>query len=203
MARVTVVLNRPRRGTFKPNYGAMREIEKAVESSPVLRKEIARTFQVANRRMQNIEHAGLISPAVVAANKGDITRFTKFSMKGSWESLKEEYARALMFLSDETSTASGARQYKKALQGQLGLNNEPDLFEQVYTNMANNINTIVANEQANFTYQAIMDVIKNETQNAARSLESRVAQYEQEIQEGIRKSAESFFENLAAGNVLM
>lgn len=181
----------------------MREIEKAVESSPVLRKEIARTFQVANRRMQNIEHAGLISPAVVAANKGDINRFTKFSMKGSWESLKEEYARALMFLSDETSTASGARQYKKALQGQLGLNNEPDLFEQVYTNMANNINTIVANEQANFTYQAIMDVIKNETQSAARSLESRVVQYEQEIQEGIRKSAESFFENLAAGNVLM
>lgn len=203
MATVTVVLNRPRRGTFKPNYGAMREIEKAVESSPVLRKEIARTFQVANRRMQNIEHAGLISPAVVAANKGDINRFTKFSMKGSWESLKEEYARALMFLSDETSTASGARQYKKALQGQLGLNNEPDLFEQVYTNMANNINTIVANEQANFTYQAIMDVIKNETQSAARSLESRVVQYEQEIQEGIRKSAESFFENLAAGNVLM
>ena len=203
MATVTVVLNRPRRGTFKPNYGAMREIENAVESSPVLRKEIARTFQVANRRMQNIEHAGLISPAVVAANKGDINRFTKFSMKGSWESLKEEYARALMFLSDETSTASGARQYKKALQGQLGLNNEPDLFEQVYTNMANNINTIVANEQANFTYQAIMDVIKNETQSAARSLESRVQQYEQEIQEGIRKSAESFFENLAAGNVLM
>lgn len=203
MANVTVVLNRPRRGTFKPNYGAMREIEKAVESSPVLRKEIARTFQVANRRMQNIERAGLISPAVVAANKGDINRFTKFSMKGSWESLKEEYARALMFLSDETSTASGARQYKKALQGQLGLNNEPDLFEQVYTNMANNISTIVANEQANFTYQAIMDVIKNETQSAARSLESRVAQYEQEIQEGIRKSAESFFENLAAGNVLM
>lgn len=200
---VRVVLNRPRRGTFVPNYGAMREIEKAVESSPVLRKEIARTFQVANRRMQNIEHAGLISPAVVAANKGDINRFTKFSMKGSWESLKEEYARALMFLSDETSTASGARQYKKALQGQLGLNNEPDLFEQVYTNMANNINTIVANEQANFTYQAIMDVIKNETQSAARSLESRVAQYEQEIQEGIRKSAENFFENLAAGNVLM
>lgn len=203
MATVTVVLNRPRRGTFKPNYGAMREIEKAIESSPVLRKEIARTFQVANRRMQNIENAGLISPAVVAANKGDITRFTKFSMKGSWESLKEEYARALMFLSDETSTASGARQYKKALQGQLGLNNEPDLFEQVYTNMAHNINTIVANEQANFTYQAVMDVIKNETQSAARSLESRVQQYEQEIQDGIRKSAESFFENLAAGNVLM
>lgn len=203
MATVTVVLNRPRRGTFKPNYDAMRDIEKAVESSPVLRKEIARTFQVANRRMQNIERAGLISPAVVAANKGDINRFTKFSMKGSWESLKEEYARALMFLSDETSTASGARQYKKALQSQLGLNNEPDLFEQVYTNMANNINTIVANEQANFTYQAIMDVIKNETQSAARYLESRVVQYEQEIQEGIRKSAESFFENLAAGNVLM
>lgn len=200
---VVVKLNKPRRGTFKPNYGAMREIEKAVESSPQLRKEIARTFQVANRRMQNIENAGLISPAVVAANKGDINRFTKFSMKGSWESLKEEYARAISFLSDETSTASGARQYKKALQSMLNLNNEPELFEQVYSNMANNINSIVANEQANFTYQSIMDVIKNETQNAARSIESRVAEYEREIQRNIRKSAESFFKNLAEGNVLM
>jgi hypothetical protein len=85
----------------------------------------------------------------------------------------------------------------------LNLNNEPELFEKVYSNMANNITSIVANEQANFTYQSIMDVIKNETQNAARSIESRVAEYEREIQNNIRKSAESFFENLAAGNVLM
>lgn len=200
---VTVRVNRPKRGTFKVNWGALKQIEKAVESSPALRAEIARTFQVANRRMQNIERAGLISPAVVAANKGDITRFTKFSMRQSWSSLKEEYARALAFLSDETSTASGARQYKKALQGMLNLNSEPELFESVYDNMARNINAIVANEQSNFTYQQIMDVIKTETRNASHSIEQRVNQYEQQIQDNIHQSAVDFLNRLAGGQVLM
>lgn len=200
---VTVRVNRPKRGTFQVNWGALKQIEKAVESSPALRAEIARTFQVANRRMQNIERAGLISPAVVAANKGDINRFTKFSMRQSWSSLKEEYARALAFLSDETSTASGARQYKKALQGMLNLNSEPELFESVYDNMARNINAIVANEQSNFTYQQIMDVIKTETRNASQSIEQRVNQYEQQIQDNIHQSAVDFLNRLAGGQVLM
>ena len=200
---VTIRVNRPKRGTFQVNWGALKQIEKAVESSPALRAEIARTFQVANRRMQNIERAGLISPAVVAANKGDINRFTKFSMRQSWSSLKEEYARALAFLSDETSTASGARQYKKALQGMLNLNSEPELFESVYDNMARNINAIVANEQSNFTYQQIMDVIKTETRNASQSIEQRVNQYEQQIQDNIHQSAVDFLNRLAGGQVLM
>lgn len=200
---VTVRVNRPKRGTFQVNWGTLKQIEKAVESSPALRAEIARTFQAANRRMQNIERAGLISPAVVAANKGDINRFTKFSMRQSWSSLKEEYARALAFLSDETSTASGARQYKKALQGMLNLNNEPELFESVYDNMARNINAIVANEQSNFTYQQIMDVIKTETRNASQSIEQRVNQYEQQIQDNIHQSAVDFLNRLAGGQVLM
>ena len=200
---VTVRVNRPKRATFQVNWGVLKQIEKAVESSPALRAEIARTFQVANRRMQNIERAGLISPAVVAANKGDINRFTKFSMRQSWSSLKEEYARALAFLSDETSTASGARQYKKALQGMLNLNSEPELFESVYDNMARNINAIVANEQSNFTYQQIMDVIKTETRNASQSIEQRVNQYEQQIQDNIHQSAVDFLNRLAGGQVLM
>lgn len=200
---VTVHINRPRRGTFTPNYGAMKEIEKAVESSPMLRKEIARTFQVANRRIQNIENAGLLSPAVIAANKGDISGYTKFSMRGDWQSLKQEYARCLAFLSDETSTASGARQYKKAIQAQLGLTNEPELFESVYNQLANNVNDIVSKEQANFTYQAVMDMIRDTTQSVAKGIESRSAAYEAEIQKRITESAKTFFENLANGHVIM
>lgn len=200
---VTVHINKPRRGTFTPNYGAMREIEEAVESSPMLRKEIARTFQVANRRIQNIENAGLLSPAVVAANKGDITGYTKFSMRGDWASLKQEYARCLAFLSDETSTASGARQYKKAIQAQLGLANEPELFESVYNQLVNNVNAIVSKEQANFTYQSVMDMIRDTTQSVAQGIEGRTAEYEAAIQQSITESAKSFFENLANGNVIM
>lgn len=200
---VTVQVHTPRRGTFTPNYGAMREIEKAIESSPMLRKEIARTFQVANRRIQNIENAGLLSPAVVAANKGNISGYTKFSMQNDWESLKQEYARCLAFLSDETSTASGARQYKKAIQAQLGLDDEPELFESVYNQLVDNVNDIVSNEQANFTYQSVMDMISDTTQSLADTIESMSDEYEQAIQQGITESARRFFENLAEGNVIM
>lgn len=200
---VTVKINKPRRGTFIPNYSAMRDIEKAIESSKPLRDEIRRTFQVANRRIQNIEHAGLLSPAVVAANKGDISGFTKFSMKGDWGSLKQEYARALAFLSDATSTASGAREYKKALQGQLGLQNEPALFESIYNQLTNNINTIAAHADANYTYQAVMNMISDTTQGLASAIESRSVEYESEIQHNIEQSARDFFKRLANGQVIM
>lgn len=93
-----------------------KEILQAVESSPEYRKEIARVFQMANRRIQNIEQSGQLSPAVQALNKGDITGFTKFSMRGSWIDLKIEYGKAISFLRQPTSTSQGARQYGEHLQ---------------------------------------------------------------------------------------
>lgn len=74
-----------------------KEILQAVESSPEYRKEIARVFQMANRRIQNIEQSGQLSPAVQALNKGDIKGFTKFSMRGDWNTLKIEYGKAISF----------------------------------------------------------------------------------------------------------
>lgn len=88
----------------------------AVESRGYLRKEIARVFQQANRRIQNVEKTGIISPAVVALNKGNITGFTKFSMRNSWEDLKIEYSKAVSFLRQPTSTATGTREYAEHLK---------------------------------------------------------------------------------------
>ena len=59
---------------------------------------------MANRRIQNIESKELVSPAVMALNKGDIQGFTKFSMKGSWEELKAEYGKAVAFLKKQGYT---------------------------------------------------------------------------------------------------
>lgn len=101
-----------------------KEILQAVESSPSYRKEIARVFQMANRRIQNIESKDLVSPAVEALNKGDIKGFTKFSMRQSWESLKVEYSKAVAFLRQPTSTASGTREYNKHLQDAYDLTAE-------------------------------------------------------------------------------
>ena len=92
------------------------QILTAVESRGYLRKEIARVFQQANRRIQNVEKSGIVSPAVMALNKGNITGFTKFSMRHSWEDLKIEYSKAVSFLRQPTSTATGTKEYAEHLK---------------------------------------------------------------------------------------
>lgn len=117
-----------------------KEILQAVESSPRYRKEISRVFQMANRRIQNIEAAGLLSPAVQALHKGDITGYTKFSMKGDWTTLKVEYGKAISFLKQPTSTARGARQYGKHIQQVYGLTH--DEYTLMSSNLLGKLNSI-------------------------------------------------------------
>lgn len=100
------------------------QIMEAIEKRGYLREEIARVFQQANRRIQNVENTGLVSPAVVALNKGDIKGFTKFSMKHDWNDLKIEYAKAVSFLQQPTSTASGTREYSNHLKKYYDLNDK-------------------------------------------------------------------------------
>lgn len=117
-----------------------KEILQAVESSPEYRKEIARVFQMANRRIQNIEQSGQLSPAVQALNKGDIKGFTKFSMKGDWNTLKIEYGKAISFLRQPTSTAQGARQYGQHLQRMYDLT--PDEYNLMARTLQGKLNSV-------------------------------------------------------------
>lgn len=117
-----------------------KEILQAVESSPEYRKEIARVFQMANRRIQNIEQSGQLSPAVQALNKGGIKGFTKFSMKGDWSTLKIEYGKAISFLRQPTSTAQGARQYGQHLQRMYDLT--PDEYNLMARNLQGKLNSV-------------------------------------------------------------
>ena len=117
-----------------------REILQAVESSPEMRKEIARVFQMANRRIQNIEQSGQLSPAVQALNKGDIEGYTKFSMKHDWNALKVEYGKAISFLRQPTSTAQGARQYGQHLQRVYDLT--PDEYNLMARNLQGKLSSV-------------------------------------------------------------
>lgn len=117
-----------------------KEILQAVESSPEYRKEIARVFQMANRRIQNIEASGQLSPAVQALNKGDVKGFTKFSMRGDWNTLKIEYGKAISFLRQPTSTAQGARQYGQHLQRMYDLT--PDEYNLMARNLQGKLSSV-------------------------------------------------------------
>lgn len=170
-----------------------REILQAVESSPEMRKEIARVFQMVNRRIQNIEQSGQLSPAVQALNKGDIKGFTKFSMKGDWNTLKIEYGKAISFLRQPTSTAQGARQYGQHLQRMYDLT--PDEYNLMARNLQGKLNSVSDNDfverylmrYKDFTgemEQSASDIstqIESEAQSISRAIDAEIERQANEV----------------------
>lgn len=170
-----------------------KEILQAVESSPEYRKEIARVFQMANRRIQNIEQSGQLSPAVQALNKGDIKGFTKFSMKGDWNILKIEYGKAISFLRQPTSTSQGARQYGQHLQRMYDLT--PDEYNLMARNLQGKLNSVSDNDfverylmrYKDFTgemEQSASDIsiqIESEAQSISRAIDAEIERQANEV----------------------
>lgn len=170
-----------------------KEILQAVESSPEYRKEIARVFQMANRRIQNIEASGQLSPAVQALNKGDVTGFTKFSMRGSWNDLKIEYGKAISFLRQPTSTAQGARQYGEHLQRTYGLTK--DEYNLMVRNLQGKLSSVSDSEfverylmrYKDFTgemEQSASDIstqIESEAQSISRAIDAEIERQANEV----------------------
>ena len=170
-----------------------KEILQAVQSSPEYRKEIARVFQMANRRIQNIEASGQLSPAVQALNKGDIKGFTKFSMKGDWNTLKIEYGKAISFLRQPTSTAQGARQYGQHLQRVYDLS--PDEYNLMARNLQGKLNSVSDSDfverylmrYKDFTgemEQSASDIstqIESEAQSISRAIDAEIERQANEV----------------------
>lgn len=170
-----------------------KEILQAVESSPEYRKEIARVFQMANRRIQNIEQSGQLSPAVQALNKGDIKGFTKFSMKGDWNTLKIEYGKAISFLHQPTSTAQGARQYGQHLQRMYDLT--PDEYDLMARNLQGKLSSVSDSDfverylmrYKDFTgemEQSASDIsaqIESEAQSISRAIDAEIERQANEV----------------------
>lgn len=170
-----------------------KEILQAVESSPEYRKEIARVFQMANRRIQNIEQSGQLSPAVQALNKGDVKGFTKFSMKGDWNTLKIEYGKAISFLRQPTSTAQGARQYGQHLQRIYDLT--PDEYNLMARDLQGKLNSVSDSDfverylmrYKDFTgemEQSASDIstqIESEAQSISRAIDAEIERQANEV----------------------
>ena len=121
---ITIYSDKVLRNTSKLNTI---DIEPLARGDKAIKKEINRVFQMANRRIQNVTKAGLASPAVkaVIAERGE-QKYTYFTMKKlnvendeDWEYVKYEYGRALAFLHNPTSSATGAREYIKYQQSKI------------------------------------------------------------------------------------
>lgn len=99
------------------------------------KKEIKRVFQIANRRIQNIEKSGVVSTAYeklkVEGYIKDYSKYSKFSIgkdafkdKNKALDVISRYSKALEFINNQTSTATGAKKYLKSEAKRRGISEE-------------------------------------------------------------------------------
>ena len=164
--------------------------------TPDLKKQMLKTFQKANRRIQNIKNADLSSPAVqqLISERGD-KGYTFFSGANldprnpiDWEQLKYEYGRAIAFLNNPTSSARGARQYINYYKNELGVSFEgankiiglatqPEISENGEINI--------------FNYSSILENIKSDVMREQQSNLDSVDSYGNELEEKIIHALEN------------
>lgn len=181
------------------------DITNAVIGSRGLKTLVNKVLQQANRRIQNIENAGLASPAVKAVySERGKKNYTYFSTSGlnplnpnDWEVIKYEYGRAMSFLNNPTSTATGARQYIKYQANQL--NNIPfesankivDLATEPTIDEYGNVNI--------FSYGEILDTFKNDVMTTENEMERNGERYAENIEQQLQNVISTISTSLNGG----
>lgn len=167
------------------------EILSALQGDKGMRKEISRVFQQANRRIQNIEKSGIVSPSLIALNKGDIKGFTKFSMRNDWNTLKMEYAKAVSFLQQPTSTATGAKEYSRHIRETYNLSDKE--FKLMQDNLMNKISSVSDErflEQYLLQYKDFTGELETEARDVSSMIESDAKQLVEAIDKQFDYAAE-------------
>lgn len=169
------------------------DIMNALESTPEIRAEIRRVFQVANRRIQNIESKDdVVSPAVQSLGKGNINRFTKFSMRGSWEDLKREYAKAIGFLHQPTSTLTGVKEYNEHIKAQYDLSdNEFGLMAQQLNDKLLSVSDSNFVEQYLMRYKDFTGELEMAVSDIAQQIESDAAKVQQALDREVTRGLDT------------
>lgn len=163
------------------------------EGTAELKKQMNKIFQRANRRIQNITKAGLASPAVkaVIAERGT-KDYTYFSGRGlnptnttDWDLLRYEYGRALAFLSNPTSSATGARQYIKYQAKRLNIpfesaNKIVDIATDPTIDEYGNVNI--------FSYGDILDDFKADVEKIGDEIGTNAVDYAKNLEDYLLNS---------------
>lgn len=163
------------------------------EGTTELKKQMNKIFQRANRRIQNIQKAGLASPAVkaVIAERGtkDYTYFSGAGLNPTnttdWDLLRYEYGRALAFLNNPTSSATGARQYIKFQADRLNIpfesaNKIVDIATDPTIDEYGNVNI--------FSYGEILDDFKADVEKIGDEIGTNAIDYAQNLEDYLLNS---------------
>ena len=177
---------------------ARKDIINAIEGNSEFRKEIRRVFQVANRRIQNIEQGGYYSPALASLGKSGVKGYSKFSVKGfgntgsDWNTLLKEYTKATNFLNSPTSTATGAKEFE--LQVKQKFNVPDDLWDYVKADVIGGTTSMSDEMLQKLPYSQL---VEGAYDSAYRSVSSQIEKGALELAKGIQSDINRTAEQMA------
>ena len=177
---------------------ARKDIINAIEGNAEMRKEMRRVFQVANRRIQNIEQGGYYSPALASLGKSGVKGYSKFSVKGfgnsgaDWQSLLKEYTKAINFLNSPTSTATGAKEFE--LQVKQKFNVPDDIWNYVKADVIGGTTSMSDEMLQKLPYSQL---VEGAYDSAYRSVSSQIEKGALELAKGIQSDINRTAEQMA------
>ena len=177
---------------------ARKDIINAIEGNAEMRKEMRRVFQVANRRIQNIEQGGYYSPALASLGKSGVKGYSKFSVKGfgntgsDWKTLLKEYTKAINFLNSPTSTATGAKEFE--LQVKQKFNVPDDIWDYVKADVIGGTTSMSDEMLQKLPYSQL---VEGAYDSAYRSVSSQIEKGALELAKGIQSDINRTADQLA------
>ena len=177
---------------------ARKDIINAIEGNSEFRKEIRRVFQVANRRIQNIEQGGYYSPALASLGKSGVKGYSKFSVRGfgntgsDWNTLLKEYTKAINFLNSPTSTATGAKEFE--LQVKQKFNVPDDIWNDVKADVIGGTTSMSDEMLQKLPYSQL---VEGAYESAYRSVSSQIEKGALELAKGIQSDINRTAEQMA------
>lgn len=177
---------------------ARKDIINAIEGNAEMRKEMRRVFQVANRRIQNIEQGGYYSPALASLGKSGVKGYSKFSVKGfgntgsDWNTLLKEYTKAINFLNSPTSTATGAKEFE--LQVKQKFNVPDDIWSYVKADVIGGTTSMSDEMLQKLPYSQL---VEGAYDSAYRSVSSQIEKGALELAKGIQSDINRTADQLA------
>lgn len=166
-------------------YVVKDEIIKALESDSEIRGEMRSIMSTANKRISRLQQGNIVSPALQSLSG------KKFTMQGSWEEAKREYARAISFLQQPTSTVTGAREYGKYIQRSYGLSDEE--YNKLGHDIVNKVSSV---DEENFynkylkNYKDFSGELEQAAKDVSQQIEDDAKRVANAVQDNINKAGE-------------
>lgn len=179
--------------TSKLNLDLRKDIRESIIGSKEMASEIKRVLQMANRRAQNIEKSGVVSPAYQSLVLEGRQGYSKFKITGldinnenQWQQAKYEYSKAIEYLNNPTSSSTGAKQY---------INHIAKKYDVPKEQASNILRMSTSTEFRNnkiplMNYRAMIDTFMTDSENESKSMEQNAQQHAQQLENQVVQMTE-------------